>query len=240
MYHVGSDPFEETISHIKNTPLVAMSDFNSSRGDPQVGGENSPSSINDNSSSQETASHGLGTPKEKRKPTITPRKFNRFFTPRSHEHIAIKLPRGALGDITAPANNRNGTQSSPLQPSSYVNAAENSQTIFTRETKRRKLLHPPSPSPDDSTSKKQSPFDQRRALDDNLLDDHNHLSSSQHSAAVGNIRRGHRKLSFTPFSTLSKQIRQFETRGLAGQLLQLSLKSGAASRGQPFIYPKTG
>ena len=135
-----------------------MSEFTSSNGDPQAGRENSPTFLKYHSSSQETASHSLDGRKEKRQPSITPRKFNRFFTPRSHGSLPIKLPRGALEDITSPANNRNGTQSSPIRPFSNGNGVENSPTTFTREMKRRKLLHTPSPSPDDSGSEKRSPF----------------------------------------------------------------------------------
>lgn len=217
-----------------------MSEFTSCIGDPQVGRENSPSSFNYNSSSQETTSHSLDSRKEKRQPSITPRKFNRFFTPRSHGRLPIKLPRGALEDITAPANNCNGTQSSPLRPFSHGKGVENSPTAFTREMKRRKLLHTPSPSPDDCSSEKQSLFDQRPVFEDILSDDHNHLSSSKCSTAAEDIQGGPRKPNLSPLSSTTKQIRQLETRGLAGRLLQLSLRSGAASKGQRVGYPDNG
>jgi hypothetical protein len=216
-----------------------MSDFNSSNGDPQTGRESSPSSFNYNKSSQETTSYSLDGRKEKRQPSITPRKFNRFFTPRSHGRIPIKLPRGALDDITAPANNRSGTQSSPIRPFSHVKGVENSPMTFTREMKRRKLLHTPSPSPDDSSPEKQSLFDQCPVFEDSFSDDHKHLRSSQHSAAAEESQGGPRKPNLSRSST-TKQIKQLETRGLAGRLLELSFRSGAASKCQDLGYSDNG
>jgi hypothetical protein len=212
-----------------------MSEFNSNNDDPQAESESSPSSFNYNKSSQETTSHSLDGRKEKRQPSITPRKFNRFFNPRSQGRIPIKLPRGALEDITAPANNRNGTQSSPIRHFSHIKGVENSPITFTREMKRRKLLHTPSPSPDDSSPEKQSLFDPRPVFEDSFSDNHKQPHSSQHSAAAEESRP--RKPSR---STTTKQIKQLETRGLAGRLLELSFRSGAASKCQDLGYPDNG
>jgi hypothetical protein len=216
-----------------------MSEFNSCNDDPQAERESLPSSFNYNKSSQETTSHSLDGRKEKRQPSITPRKFNRFFTPRSHGRIPMKLPRGALEDITAPANNRNGTQSSPIRPFSHIKGVEISPMTFTREMKRRKLLHTLSPSPDDSSPEKQSFFYQRPVFKDSFSDDHKQLHSSQRSAAAEESRGGPRKPHLSR-STTTKQIKQLETRGLAGRLLELSFRSGAASKCQNLSYPDNG
>jgi hypothetical protein len=202
--------------------------------------DNSSSSFNCSSSSQETTSYSLDGQKEKRQPSITPRKFNRFFTPRSHGHFPIKLPRGALEDITAPANNRNSTQSSPLRQFTHENGAENSPTTFTREMKRRKLLHTPSPSPHDSTPGKESLVGRCPVFEDSFLDNCNHFDSLQRSTTAEDIQRGFPNPVLSPLSTTTKQIKRLETRGLAGQLLQLSLRSGAFYKGQCISHPDTG
>ncbi|AEO62625.1 uncharacterized protein THITE_120558 [Thermothielavioides terrestris NRRL 8126] len=56
--------------------------------------------------------------KERRNPSITPRKFQRFFTPRSRVSSKPSAVRKALCDLTAPALNRGQTPSSPLKPPS--------------------------------------------------------------------------------------------------------------------------
>ncbi|KAH9206797.1 WD40-repeat-containing domain protein [Leptodontidium sp. 2 PMI_412] len=85
--------------------------------------------------------------KERRAPSVTPRKFTRFFTPRSsHASLPNTRSRKALNDITGPAINRY-TQSSPLQPFRDINGQESSPLGFTRESKRRKVFHTPELSP---------------------------------------------------------------------------------------------
>ncbi|KAK7966004.1 uncharacterized protein PG986_000281 [Apiospora aurea] len=94
--------------------------------------------------------------KERKNPSITPRKFRRFFTPRStlSSHIAhISPARKALRELAGPqVNNRYQTPapSSPLQPRDEgeedllptENFASN-----VRASKRRKFHHTPESSP---------------------------------------------------------------------------------------------
>lgn len=96
-----------------------------------------------------------GASKEKRQASITPRKFTRFFTPRSRDSNTntTRATRRILFDVTAATNNRDGFQPSPIRPSSPACSQENSPTCFTREMKRRKLLHS-SNSTDSLTSEK--------------------------------------------------------------------------------------
>ncbi|KAK8041301.1 WD40 repeat-like protein [Apiospora phragmitis] len=94
--------------------------------------------------------------KERKNPSITPRKFRRFFTPRSSlsSHIThISPARKALKELACPeVNNRyqTPTPSSPLQPPNeeeedlIIN--ENFASNF-RATKRRKFHHTPESSP---------------------------------------------------------------------------------------------
>ncbi|RFU34939.1 hypothetical protein B7463_g1426, partial [Scytalidium lignicola] len=113
---------------------------NESNSEPQLPPSSQPSASS-------PLSNGRSGRKERRNPSITPRKFNKFFTPRT---TRVSSGRHALYDITPPANNRSGIQSSPLRPFRAINGQENSPTGFTRELKRRKLLHTTEPSPDRS------------------------------------------------------------------------------------------
>lgn len=99
--------------------------------------------------------------KEKRLTSITPRKFTRFFTPRSHGPSAAGSSRRILFDVTAPANNRRGVQSSPIRPLSTIADQENSPISFTRDMKRRKLLHTPEPTLTEKNSPCDDPFSSR-------------------------------------------------------------------------------
>lgn len=82
--------------------------------------------------------------KERRNPSITPRKFRRFFTPRSRVSSKPSAVRKALYDLAAPALNRCQTPSSPLKPISE----EQSPSALPRpqdahREKRRKIHHTP-------------------------------------------------------------------------------------------------
>ncbi|KAL2260453.1 hypothetical protein VTK26DRAFT_5522 [Humicola hyalothermophila] len=82
--------------------------------------------------------------KERRNPSITPRKFRRFFTPRSRVSSKPSAARKALCDLTAPALNRCQTPSSPLKA-----ASEEQSPIGLPDPqdahrgKRRKVHHTP-------------------------------------------------------------------------------------------------
>ncbi|KAI0112687.1 WD40 repeat-like protein [Hypoxylon sp. NC0597] len=89
--------------------------------------------------------------KERRNPSITPRKFKRFFTPRSRVPSRISPARRALQDLAVPEfNNRYQTPapSSPLGPISEQQARdENIDPLDARVPKRRKFQHTPESSP---------------------------------------------------------------------------------------------
>ncbi|EKD19974.1 uncharacterized protein L3040_002347 [Drepanopeziza brunnea f. sp. 'multigermtubi'] len=79
--------------------------------------------------------------KERRDPSVTPRKFKRFFTPQSYRSAVNPVSRKFLNDITAqPAMNRN-TQSSPLRPFRRLVTGQDSSPLgfASRESKRRKV-----------------------------------------------------------------------------------------------------
>ncbi|KAK3937645.1 WD40-repeat-containing domain protein, partial [Diplogelasinospora grovesii] len=79
--------------------------------------------------------------KERRNPSITPKKFKRFFTPRSRVSSKPSAARKALHDLTAPALNRCQTPSSPLKPISEDNDELPSLHDAHRGAKRRKTVH---------------------------------------------------------------------------------------------------
>lgn len=82
--------------------------------------------------------------KERRNPSITPRKFQRFFTPRSRVSSMPSAVRRALRDLTAPALNRSQTPSSPLKPVSEDSGHDDLPLPCLQDDhrgKRRKMLH---------------------------------------------------------------------------------------------------
>ena len=167
--------------------------------------------------------------KEKRLTSITPRKFTRFFTPRSHGPSAAGSSRRILFDVTAPANNRRGVQSSPIRPLNTTADQENSPISFTRDMKRRKLLHTPEPTLTEKSSPCDDPFSSHAG---DITPEYGFSSSF---AAEG-FERSTCELSTypdcgndTPRCTISEEpttgryvlpIRSSASRGLAGNLLR--------------------
>jgi hypothetical protein len=93
--------------------------------------------------------------KERKNPSITPRKFRRFFTPRprvpSHHRSAhISPARRALRALAAPeVNNRYQTPapSSPLKPPTEEDYIQGENAVENTRAKRRKIHHTPESSP---------------------------------------------------------------------------------------------
>lgn len=86
--------------------------------------------------------------KESRKPSITPRKFQRFFTPRSRVSSQPSASSRAMRDLTASALNRCQTPSSPLKAISEDRICDDAAgPAAARATKRRKMQHTPETSP---------------------------------------------------------------------------------------------
>ncbi|KAK4137901.1 WD40 repeat-like protein, partial [Trichocladium antarcticum] len=92
--------------------------------------------------------------KERRNPSITPRKFRRFFTPRVSSQPSAA--RRALCDLTAPALNRHQTPSSPLKPISEEPSPIGLPRLpDAHRGKRRKVHHQ---TPEKQTSHLPSPL----------------------------------------------------------------------------------
>lgn len=103
-------------------------------------------------SSPPRAPSSRGNEKERRNPSITPRKFRRFFTPRSRVSSMPSAARKALCDLTAPALNRCLTPSSPLKPISeelnlprVQDAHRGKRRKFNHSTPEKQTSHLPSP-----------------------------------------------------------------------------------------------
>jgi hypothetical protein len=201
--------------------------------------ESSPRKFNSPTCSQTSSSYRLNGHKEKRQPTITPRKFTRFFTPRSHGPIASSSRR-ALEDITAPVNNRNGVQSSPIRSAKPIAGQDNSPTIFTRDLKRRKLLHTPSPSPENSSPAKAHSIYQPQVSDDEDPKDRRRDFSSPYWKNVEDGVREHHSPSLKPTNASLRHIRQLDTQGISGQLLQLNIGSRSTHSRRRSMWPVSG
>ncbi|KFY63960.1 hypothetical protein V497_01908 [Pseudogymnoascus sp. VKM F-4516 (FW-969)] len=167
--------------------------------------------------------------KEKRMTSITPRKFTRFFTPRSHGPSAAGSSRKILFDVTTPANNRRGVQSSPIRPLNTIADQENSPISFTRDMKRRKLLHTPEPTLSEKSSPCDDPF---MSHGGDMSQEYGFPSSIATEGSERSIceQSTHPDYSYgTPRCTISEEpttgryalpIRSSSSRGLAGNLLR--------------------
>ncbi|KAI9733205.1 MAG: hypothetical protein M1818_007323 [Claussenomyces sp. TS43310] len=190
------------------------------------------------SSPTRSATYTLNGRKEKRPPSITPRKFTRFFTPRSHESRRSGASRRALFDITRPANNRNGVQSSPLRPFSSISGQENDVAGFSRDTKRRKCRHTRSSTPEDLSPVKAVSQGTSCILEDSVSEDDASCAGSPLTVASNIDPRSSQV--WTNGLAARRRIERLEDRGVAGQLVQLSLGSQTLSRRQRSIYPVAG
>ncbi|KAL8741152.1 MAG: hypothetical protein Q9190_006212 [Brigantiaea leucoxantha] len=125
--------------------------------------ENLPSSL------QTSEKNPTGKPRKK--PTVTPRTFTRFFTPRSSLSRGGKIgaSRQALRDITASASNRSAQARRRTPTKDTINVLADEDLGLYHVGKRRKIGEPsPETTPDRS-----SPLKRIRGQSLNLLDDSN-------------------------------------------------------------------
>jgi len=181
--------------------------------------------------------------KERRNPSITPRRFTRFFTPISHSSAGLSLARQALHDITA-RNIR--THSNPLRPL-CLTEQENEAATFPKDLKRRKLIHTPDSTPDHLRSKRSrrsslSTTDGR--VDEDL--ETNYFPSSPCGRALDtriheDIEEEDKHEDVVPRrpETLTRITRMSE-RGLSTRLLQLSFGSSMKASRAYHSLPAAG
>lgn len=178
--------------------------------------------------------------KEQRPPSVTPRKFKRFFTPRSHGYRHSSARR-ALHEITAPILNRNVTQSSPLRPFKSVvskdNSKEESPTSFIRGSKRQKTTHTPETSPRKRSRRYGYRSPNVHEGEGDVL-----LSSPCERAAPDTSYIDQESVEEDQPSPVEpmKRIVSRVDRGLGGQLLDLSIGSSIGRRRQHHVYPVNG
>jgi hypothetical protein len=181
--------------------------------------------------------------KEKRPPSITPRKFSRFFTPRSHGNDLGSSSRRVLFDVTIPANNRNGISSSPIRAYNSMNSGEDSPTSFPRDLKRRKLFHsscspqrPPNHSKEFQINQPcctlagesgEENGSQSTQSPEYQVSNSCHSIKSLDSKYDGHLQdQSHAEFSGAP----SAPIKPIGSRGLAGALLGMRIESTSCSR----------
>jgi hypothetical protein len=175
--------------------------------------------------------------KERRNPSITPRKFNRFFTPRSLRSSDAISSRHALHEINYSTNGRDVTQSSPIRPPRIVSGQENTPTTFTRDLKRRKLYHTPDSSPGHTYLEGKGQEDGFKVMQDvELRDQDENIPSSPCERIPRDLKLIEKEAAQEPLS----RVVQMEARGLGAQLLQLSINAQTSSRRLRLSYPIDG
>lgn len=189
------------------------------------------------SPSRRPSSYGVNGQKERRQASITPRKFHRFFEPRTVHSINVGSTRRTLFDITPSANNRNGTRSSPIRRNGNMSGDENSPTPFRRAYKRRRVIpsvlsHEPIEADDESASSIFPP-DVQSEVDDDPFASQTTLDSPPDSPSKFAQR-------MVPRSMPERRIERVEDRGISGKMLHLNISSNASTRRQHHIYPVAG
>ncbi|TAQ85097.1 hypothetical protein B7494_g6584 [Chlorociboria aeruginascens] len=160
--------------------------------------------------------------KQRRPPSITPRTFTRFFTPRSLNSLHPGSSRGPLFELLG--TNRNGPRTSPLRSFKSIGDQENISNPFPRDLKRRKLTH----TPDISTNKQFGPGTVMK--DDVVTEDVNNYQPSSKIWPAVEIHQAEHML--LPKDSM-KRIVRLRDRGLDAELLQRS----HGSRRQYLSYP---
>lgn len=127
--------------------------------------------------------------KPKRKPTVTPRTFTRFFTPRSSLRRSRKIgaSRQILRDITESGSNRKGGSGRRRQVDDKVQALEEGggDDGFADIPKKRKRYQPlsPEPTPDLSSPLKRMRSQSLEIPEDDAIDEER--SDTEHGAIDG-------------------------------------------------------
>ena len=187
-------------------------------------------------------SYGHNGRKERRNPSITPKKFSRFFTPRSQ--MSREPSRRVFNDITAPSNNRRAFLSSPIQFCSIAEKGDIPST-YPRDLKRRKLFYLPDETPDHTSEdlKGDANFEVLQEADlENVL----HIQSSpcERAAQLEQVIEEEEDEEEAQFEAVYAQplqrIISIDQRGLGGNLLQSTTGLAPRSRRQHCAYPVNG
>jgi hypothetical protein len=179
--------------------------------------------------------------KEKSNPSITPRRFRTFFTPRS-TGARTNASRKALFDITRPIINSGIIQSSPLRPLAVDDLQENQRSAFPRDLKRRKLVHSPESLPKHKRANRRGSSGKETQQDDT-----NVLQSSPCARAHANrtifedeCEDADDKEEEEVQPKALNRIESMSDRGLAGRLLQMNIGGSSRSSRLRMEYPANG
>ncbi|CAF9937993.1 MAG: hypothetical protein HETSPECPRED_000734 [Heterodermia speciosa] len=166
-----------------------------------------------------------GARRPKQLPTVTPRRFKKFFTPRSslRRNVKVGTSRQALRDITTGDSNRKslGRRRSPKVDE--VQIFQDGNEIGVQSSRKRKRLHPHTPEP---TPELSSPIKRSRAISVEHLDiateaEHGSPSSSR------SIYDG-----AEPGLASVRPISRWRQDGLTGQRLQQEYGGLSQTRGR--------
>ena len=182
--------------------------------------------------------YGLSSRKEQRNPSITPKKFTRFFTPRSQ--LSRDSARRILNDITAPSNNRRGNLSRSVRSNSRADKDELSST-FSKGLKRRKLLHTPEDTPELTTAAREGQEKIEVLQDEDSENELQNIQSSpcERAAQWGEERDEEDGIKVANEKSLQRII-QVGQRGPSGQLLHTIAGLPTMHRRQRYAYSVNG
>lgn len=170
--------------------------------------------------------------KERKDPSVTPRKFRKFFAPRNTDSARIRPTRKAFQDVTRPFLCRKDVKSSPVHPSKYY-SLHNSDPCenLMPQTKRRKRYHTPDP-PSELTI---DGSDSLESYQDDAQNDIVWSSPCERAARLSDTEIEYDHI--LSKNLLSKRILPISCRGLPGQLLERSFgtfsRNGKLSHSKP-------
>ncbi|KAI1367515.1 WD40-repeat-containing domain protein [Xylaria arbuscula] len=167
--------------------------------------------------------------RERKDPSITPRKFKRFFTPRSRVPSQTSPARKALHDLGASTINQRYQTPAPSSPLKPLFEEEELELPPSRLSKRRKIQHTPESSPI-----RPSPIGTSHHFEAGLLSPIRSLSSSQEICESDDDYSDDEisKPSYPP-----KRLLPLVNRGVSGQLAQREL-GGLPRAGHAYMsYP---
>ena len=166
-----------------------------------------------------------GTSRRRQLPTVTPRRFKKFFTPRSslRRNVKVSAARQALRDITTGDSNRKnlGRRRSPKVDEVQVFQDGNDTRLHS--SRKRKRLHPHTPDP---TPELSSPLKRSRGI------------SIEHSDSATEAEYGSPSSSRSiycgaePGKASVRPIRRWRQDGLSGQRLQQECGRSIQTRGR--------
>lgn len=170
--------------------------------------------------------------KEKRNPSITPRKFRRFFTPRSRVSSHGSPACKALRDIALPELNRLPTPALSSPPKQLFDNGEDPPAHNGGQAKRRKINNCPESSPcQPSFDTDAVRFQLSNTAKPGLLSPIKSLASSQEILEDDGSEDETRPL---------RRLSPLTTRGLAGHLLQRQLGAMPRSGRSYMSFPVSG